>query len=205
LHHAQYPWVKGEKGKAHHDKNYKKFAEEDNNIDIPYDVWSIMNYPTSASADDIVTSLTDKGLRRMYAQGMFFEEGIGHVKHLSPLDAIAINQFYGLYPNVKYEGCYEDKPAPNRDMKLELGYGYTPHTCAKACVSPQYQAKYISLQNGGQCFCGQNGGQYVSKYGKHLDEECDTMFTRGGGPWRNAVFSIQGGRPYAPPRGPYAR
>ena len=65
--------------------------------------------------------------------------------------------------------------------------GNTPDTCSKACTN----YKYFSLQNGGDCFCG-NDYSTQKKYSRVIDSDCNDSGGRKGtflgGVWKNAVF-----------------
>ena len=80
-----------------------------------------------------------------------------------------------------YIGCYV------YDSQRDLNHwqkknGYNQMTCNSACKD----YTYFSLQNKGQCFCG-NGYSTKPQYVKKPDSECGGA--RGlGGAWRNSVY-----------------
>jgi len=87
-------------------------------------------------------------------------------------------------------GCFTDI-ATDRDLRFGPQQpGYTLESCSDACVMFQY----VSLQNGGTCFCDnaysgadQNQPHYQGKYPQVLDSECSGNDWTGG-PLRNAIY-----------------
>ena len=73
------------------------------------------------------------------------------------------------YPPPTYVGCYHDDGKKGRDLPfnagdLKGGVGNTdsPSACAQECRTKMggRMPKYISLQDGDNCFCGNSYGQY---------------------------------------------
>ena len=80
-----------------------------------------------------------------------------------------------------YIGCYVD--GKQRDLNDgPKKYGYNQLTCNSACKD----YTYFSLQNNGECRCGNN---YSTKpqYVKKPDSECGGARSNGRG-WRNSVY-----------------
>merc|ERR1712196_275029 len=81
-------------------------------------------------------------------------------------------------------GCYVDNG--HRDFKHgPKQYGYNPSTCMAKCKA----YKFIALQNGGWCNCGNSYSTPATTYPKKPDGECNKGGKGQGGPWRNAVYS----------------
>ena len=70
---------------------------------------------------------------------------------------------------------------------ISIHRDYTPKSCVKECKAQGFI--YASVQNGGECFCGDSYG----KYGEVPETDCKMAcqnddFETCGGIWRNSVY-----------------
>jgi len=94
-----------------------------------------------------------------------------------------------------YVGCFVDDGSRDLDHGPggEGGVGYTFATCNAACQG----YSFMSLQWGGQCFCGDAYGtasQYAEVPGEctQIRQPCSDASHSCGGAWRNAVYRVSG-------------
>lgn len=127
----------------------------------------------------------DKNKAAFLARGnnkQLFQEQFGkHAKvTMNTGETCISNKISGVSAQSNYSCHNLDKHKPRL-------MGNTPDTCSKACTN----YKYFSLQNGGECFCG-NDYSTQKKYSRVIDSECDDNGGRKGirlgGIWKNAVF-----------------
>lgn len=88
----------------------------------------------------------------------------------------------------QYLGCFVDQSAKH-DFDLFVGdyEQLTPMQCIVACQKRNYS--YAAVQQGSQCYCGQNYG----KYGETSDDECKYLCKTSekcGGDDRNSVYNV---------------
>uniref|UniRef100_A0A1I8ID34 WSC domain-containing protein n=1 Tax=Macrostomum lignano TaxID=282301 RepID=A0A1I8ID34_9PLAT len=88
-----------------------------------------------------------------------------------------------------YMGCYMDK-AQSRDLLIPGGHGnhMDPTECNEVCKK-RMKTKFMGLQDGGNCWCGNK----FNKYGKAKDSACNTPCAgnpkeKCGGRYLNSVF-----------------
>ncbi|PAA59140.1 hypothetical protein BOX15_Mlig028933g2 [Macrostomum lignano] len=88
-----------------------------------------------------------------------------------------------------YMGCYVDK-AQSRDLLIPGGHGnhMDPTECNEVCKK-RMKTKFMGLQDGGNCWCGNK----FNKYGKAKDSACNTPCAgnpkeKCGGRYLNSVF-----------------
>ena len=82
-----------------------------------------------------------------------------------------------------YLGCFQDNAA--RDLQFgPKNYTYTAKSCMAACKT----YKFVSLQNGGECFCDDEYSTPPSEYPEIAIGSCDKKGVGMGGPYSNAVY-----------------
>ena len=92
--------------------------------------------------------------------------------------------------SLEYVGCYKD--AATRAMvglhTIDQHLNNLGH-CADTCVGYQY----LGLQNGNECFCGNEYDTHGSADESDCDKECTgDRTTMCGGAWRSSVYNITG-------------
>ena len=90
---------------------------------------------------------------------------------------------------VKKFGCFRDK-SPGRAFSGEPmeDERMTPSKCARHCVDQA--ARYMALQDGNQCFCGNSPGDKLGKSTKCTKACAGDGATTCGGPFANQVYEL---------------
>eukprot|EP00392_Amoebophrya_sp_AT5.2_P000540 g541.t1 len=100
---------------------------------------------------------------------------------------------------MSFVGCFEDKK--KRAMPNRRHGSLTVRQCEEECSNLSGEMKFFALQYGAQCFC--DDGKGFERYGEKPERDCQgpgkspkckdpgtDKFC--GGPWRNAVYTVEG-------------
>ncbi|MBF0276140.1 MAG: pentapeptide repeat-containing protein [SAR324 cluster bacterium] len=91
----------------------------------------------------------------------------------------------------QYLGCFKDQSARTLKGKPWVDSQMTPSKCINYCGEKNY--KYAGVENGSECFCGNN-----EQYGQYGSGKCETACTgdslqKCGGWWEIGVYAVNSG------------